>query len=114
MAANEIVVDGVVYVPKAGPASNRVIVRCRNAGVHVGTLVHRDAVNTVLERANRLWRWSTPKGNGDISDIATYGVVRNKRTRISPEVARLTLTTSDTCEIVPVPDWNDLSEVRNE
>jgi hypothetical protein len=88
-------------------------VRCRNAGVHVGTLLSRDSVDTVLERANRIWRYRTNGKNGDLSDLAVYGVVRNSYTRISPEVAIVTLTTSDTCEIIPVPNSVDLSEVWN-
>ena len=109
-----IIVDGIEYIPKADPPSSRVIVRCRNAGVHVGTLVERDAVDTVLKRANRLWRWRTPRGNGTVSDIAVYGVIRDEHTRIDSEVAEIKLTTSDTCEIVPVPDTVDLTEVWND
>ena len=94
--------------------NKRVIVRCRNAGVHVGTLESRDAVDTVLSCANRLWRWRTNGKNGDLSEVAVYGVNRNVYTRIAPEVPSITLTTSDTCEIIPVQDGIDLTEVWND
>jgi len=95
----------------AKKSEGRVIVRCLNAGVHVGTLVKRDAVNTVLKNANRLWRW---RGANSLSEVAMSGVIRNEYTRISVEVPEITLTTSDTCEIIPVAEGVDLTAVHNE
>lgn len=102
-----------ITCPKA-ELSDRVIVRCANAGVHVGTLIFRDKLDTVLKDANRLYRWRSNGKNGDLSEVATLGVSRSNYTRISPIVTRITLTTSDTCEIIPVANEIDLSEVWND
>jgi len=90
--------------------SDRVIVRCRNAGVHVGTLVKRNELDTVLENANRIYRW---RGAHDLSVVALEGVNRKEYTRISPMLPSITLTTGDTCEIIHVAEGVDLTEVHN-
>jgi len=109
-----IAINGVDYVradqvtPKR--MSDRVLVRCRNAGVHVGTIKERTSDVLVLENANRIWRW---RGANDLSYVAMHGVNRNEWTRISCEVPTITLTCSDVCEVIPVADGVDLSEVDN-
>lgn len=108
---NKIVVNGETYVKEQKSTNGRVIVRCRNAGVHVGTLDTRDETNTVLLNANRIFRW---RGAHDLSNVATEGVNRSEFTRISIEISSITLTTSDTCEIIPVSDGVDLSAVYND
>jgi hypothetical protein len=108
-------IDGIDYVrkdqikamPELGP---RVIVRCRNAGVHVGTLKSRDSDTLVLTSANRIWRW---RGANDLSEVAMKGVNRKEWTRISCMVPELTLTCSDVCEVIPVAKGVDLTEVNN-
>ena len=89
--------------------SDRVLVRCRNAGVHVGTLVSRDSDTVVLKDSNRIWKWG---GAFTLSEIATKGVNRDK-SRIACEVPMITLTTSDVAEIIPVSDGVDLTEVNS-
>ena len=107
---NTIVVDGIEYVRKQ-ELSVRVLVRCRNAGVHVGTLDRRSNGEVLLLNANRIWRW---RGANTLSEVATNGVNRNEYTRIAVEVPYIILTDSDVCEILPVSAKVDLSEVWND
>ena len=100
--------DSINAMPEMG---DRVIVRCRNAGVHVGTIVKRDNLDTVLSNANRIYRW---RGAHDLSEVALKGVNREEYTRISPMLPSITLTTSDTCEIIEVAKGVDLTEVYND
>ena len=105
-----IELNGKKYQEVTSP-SDRVLVRCRNAGVHVGTLKSRDAHTLVLERANRIWRW---RGAFTLSEVATGGVNRKEYTRIAAEVPRVELTCSDVCEVIPVAEGVDLTEVAND
>lgn len=90
---------------------DRVLVRARNAGVHVGTKKYRDADVLVLTNANRIWRW---RGAMTLSEVATKGVNRSEYTRIACEVPEIELTCSDVCEVIPVSSGVDLSEVHND
>ena len=90
-------------------ASDRVLVRCRNAGVHVGTLKSRDAETVVLENANRIWKWA---GAFTLSEVATKGIDRDN-SRIACAVPSVTLTTLDVCEVIPVSKGIDLTEVNS-
>ena len=107
---SNVVIDGVEYAPVVR-LSGRVLVRTRNAGVHVGTLKSRDRDTLVLTDANRIYRWS---GAHDLSFVATKGVDRESYTRISCPVSEITLTCSDVCEVIPVTEGVDLTEVHNE
>lgn len=99
-----IMVEDVKQMPELG---DRVLVRCRNAGIHVGTQVKRDANVLVLENANRIWRW---RGAHDLNDVAMQGVNRKEYTRISRMVPSITLTVQDVCEVIPVAKGVDLTE----
>ena len=74
-----VVVNGETYIhqddaKKANtPISGRSIVRCRNAGVHVGTVKVREDGRLVLNNANRIWRW---RGANTLSEVALHGVNR--------------------------------------
>ena len=107
---NEIEVNGIKYrrIVQSGPRS---IVRCRNAGVHVGTVESRGDGVLVLINANRIWRW---RGANTLSEAAMSGVNRDEYTRIAVEVPRLELTESDVCEVIPVANGVDLTEVHND
>ena len=98
------------YVRKTA-CGERSLVRCRNAGVHVGTVESRANGTLVLTRANRIWRW---RGANTLSEVAMKGVNRNSYTRIACEVPRIELTESDVCEVIPVAAEIDLTEVDNE
>lgn len=103
-------INGEMYrrVVQSGPRS---LVRCRNAGVHVGTVESRDDGLLVLTDANRIWRW---RGAYTLSEVAMKGVNRDEHTRIACVVPRLELTDSDVCEVIPVAEGVDLSEVQND
>jgi len=110
--SNTIKIDEVAYVRKdtvktIPELGNRVLVRCRNAGVHVGTFVSRDSNVLVLKNVNRIWRW---RGAHDLNYVAMHGVNREEYTRISCMVPENTLTCSDVCEVIPVAEGVDLTE----
>ena len=105
-----IEIDGVRFRREL-PLSDRVIVRCKNAGVHVGTLKSRDSQTLVLTRANRIWRW---RGAFTLSEVAMHGVDRTQHTRIACEVPEIELTSTDVCEVIPVAEGVDLTEVHND
>lgn len=103
-------IDGVLY-RRVVQAGERSLVRCRNAGVHVGTIESRGDGVLVLLNANRIWRW---RGASTLSEVAMKGVARGEYTRIACEVPRIELTESDVCEVIPVAEGVDLSEVHND
>ena len=98
-----VVINGIEYQPVAR-LSGRVIVRCRNAGVHVGTLVSRESGVVKLANANRLWSWN---GAFTLSEVAMRGV---SSARIACQVPFIDLTESDVCEVIPVADGVVLEE----
>lgn len=115
-AIETICINDVEYVRKDSvkqlpPLGERSLIRTRNAGVWVGELVERDAIDTVLKNANRIWRW---RGANTLSEVAISGVNRSEHTRIAKMVEEVALTTSDTCEIIPVAKGVDLAEVWND
>ena len=74
----EIIVDGVVYVPK----NNNImaesidgmpykIIRTARAGVFAGYLKTRTGSETILINARRLWYW---KGAASLSQLAMEGI----------------------------------------
>lgn len=110
-----MMIDDVKYVradsvKNQKPAGDRVLVRCRNAGVHVGTLKSRSSLVLVLTDANRIWRW---RGANTLSEVANNGVNRKSSTRIAEMVPEITLTSGDVCEVIPVASGVDLTEVWN-
>ena len=107
---DKIVVNGVQY-QKVVQIGGRSLVRCRNAGVHVGTVESRSDGLLVLVDANRIWRW---RGAMTLSEVAMNGVNRNEYTRIACQVPRIELTESDVAEVIPVAESVDLTEVHND
>lgn len=107
---DEITINGESY-RRVVAMGSRSLVRCRNAGVHVGTVESRGDGVLVLLNANRIWRW---RGAHDLSEIAMKGVNRDEYTRISCAVPRIELTDSDVCEVIPVAEGVDLSEVHHD
>ena len=107
-----MMIDDVKYVREDSVAvmpdlSNRVLVRTRNAGVHVGTQVVRAEGVLVLENANRIYCW---RGAHDLSYVAMHGVNRKEYTKISCMVPKITLTCSDVAEVIPIAEGVDLTE----
>jgi hypothetical protein len=78
-----------------------VIVRAKDSGVHVGTLLD-DGVKSgwvVLENSRRIWYWA---GASTIDEIAVYGLnpERAHHSKIAVSVPRKRIRYSDVCEIV--------------
>lgn len=87
----------------------KVLVRCRDAGVHVGTLEEIHGRSVRLTSANRIWRWS---GANTCSEIANNGI--NESSRIAETVSEIWLL--EACEIIVmtelaantiIPRWSD-------
>ncbi len=67
-----------------------VIVRCRDAGVHAGTLVSHEGRECVLTGSRRLWYWKPANKAAFLSGVATQGV--HEDSKIGAAVARIHLT----------------------
>lgn len=105
MKPEKITIDDVEYVradsiqtPETA-GNNFVIARCRNAGVHAGTLVSRENGVVKLANSRRLWRWWS---KFTLSELAVHGILdsqadKQKYSCVTPE---LDLTESDVCEII--------------
>ncbi len=74
-----------------------VIVRCRDAGVHMGTLVSVQGRMVNLENARRLWSWEGDRNT--LNEIALGGIEKG---RISETVEKICLL--EACEIIPVAE----------
>ena len=73
-----------------------VIIRTREAGVHVGYLISRKGTEVVLGDARRIWRW---RGANTLNELSLRGAAQ-EYTRISEPVARITIIGA--CEIIGV------------
>ena len=74
-----------------------VIVRCRDAGVHIGDLVAVQGRMVDLKNARRLWSWNSDRNT--LNEISLNGVVAG---RISETVDKICLL--EACEIIPVAE----------
>lgn len=117
---NEITLNGVTYVRKdsvankSTPLSGRVIIRAKDAGVHVGTLEKREGDVVHLTNANRLFYFksATPrKALYSLSEVAVQGVCR-KESKIGALLPSIVIR--DWCEIIPVAEGIDLSACNND
>jgi len=103
---NAIKIDEVEYIRRDSVSTvpdvteDFVIVRCRNAGVHAGTLVRRDSDTLELANSRRLWRWWS---KFSLSGLAMDGPLQSKMDKqvYACVLPRLTLTCSDVCEVIP-------------
>jgi len=71
-----------------------VIVRCRDAGVHAGTLVSKNGRSCVLKDSRRLWYWKAKKGSF-LSAVANYGL--HSSSKVGCEVD---IELTENCEII--------------
>lgn len=86
---------------KTKPMFGKVIVRCRDAGVHYGTYISHNGREVKLTKSRRMWRWFAAQGIS-LSDVAVHGINQSK-SKIASEVLSIILL--DACEIIPVtPD----------
>jgi hypothetical protein len=77
-----------------------VIVRCRNAGVHYGTMESRKGTEVTLVHARRLWYWD---GAASLSELAVHGTKKPSTCKFS--VITLRIEVLDACEVIYVqPD----------
>ena len=77
-------------------AGEYVIVRCRDAGVHAGTLESCSGREAVLIDSRRLWYWKPADNKSFLSGVAVAGL--HKDSKIGTTLPRLHLT--ETCEII--------------
>jgi len=89
--------SGCLATPKKELIGDYVIVRCRDAGVHAGTLVDYQDRNVTLKDSRRLWYWVCAEKKHSLSGVAQVGIVQSK-SKIPVVVSTLIL--SDACEIL--------------
>jgi hypothetical protein len=72
-----------------------VIVRCRDAGVHAGTLVSRDDRACELKDSRRLWYWKPANKGAFLSGVATEGLHSDSKVG-----APVDIVLTENCEII--------------
>lgn len=72
-----------------------VIVRCKDAGVHAGTLVDYEGREVTLTGARRLWYWVAAQGH-TLNAVAEYGI--KEGSKIPAAVGTIVLP--EACEII--------------
>ena len=77
-----------------------VIVRCRDAGVHAGTLMDSCGREAILSDSRRLWYWKPANGSAFLSGVANHGL--DDSSKIGEAVASIVLT--EDCEIIECSD----------
>jgi hypothetical protein len=98
---------------KDDPERKYAIVRCRDAGVHAGTVLSVEGRTVHLRDSRRLWYW---KGAKTLSEIAVHGVALPKECKFAVTLEDITLL--DACEVIKctaiardsirgVPEWKD-------
>lgn len=99
---NEVVINGVTYVPKPAVMAKNdddlpfVLIRTYSAGVHIGYLKNRDGSIVTLLDSRRIWSWV---GAFTCSELAMYGVSAPAASRLSTTVPEIILT--EAVEIIP-------------
>lgn len=94
---DELVIDGITYVPKgelqtlAKPVDGlkAVMIRTYSAGVHFGYLKSRNGKEVELVNSRRIWYWS---GAMSISQLAIEGSKNINDCKIAMELPLLILT----------------------
>jgi len=87
---------------EATPSSDKemigdyVIVRCRDAGVHAGTLKSYEGREVVLKNSRRLWFWKCANNKHSLSGVAAEGITGNSK--ITDVVTTVVLP--EACEIL--------------
>ncbi len=79
-----------------GMIGKYVIVRCRDAGVHAGTLKSHNGRECVLHDSRRLWYWKPADGAKYLSGVANHGL--HEGSKVSEVVPVIHLT--ENCEII--------------
>lgn len=87
---------------KIDPTNKRVLIRTVSAGVHYGTMIHREGMEVHLKDARRIWKWM---GALSLSEIASKGL-NVKDSQISVPVEEIILTQA--IEILPIMSTSNL------
>ncbi len=72
-----------------------VLVRCRDAGVHAGTLVSNKGRTVELKNSTRIWYWN---GAASLSELAVFGAKNPATCKFGVKVSAITLL--EACEII--------------
>ncbi len=75
----------------------KVIVRCRDAGVHAGELISINGRTVIIKDSRRMWRWWS-KSEMSLSGVARCGL-NHKESKVSGELKQ-PLTLTDACEVI--------------
>tara|TARA_R110002020_G_scaffold80651_1_gene201078 strand:+ start:1478 stop:1861 length:384 start_codon:yes stop_codon:yes gene_type:complete len=75
---------------------NTVLVRAKNAGIHVGTLKEATSDFITLENSNRIWKW---EGAFTLSEVSQNGITGGK---VACEVPLVSIPTVDVGELIPM------------
>lgn len=90
-SGKKVTIDGKDYLlvnPDAiESADGVVLIRTQSAGVHVGTLKHREGMIVTLTGARRVWRW---RGANTLHELSQRGAAQ-EYTRISESVPQIVL-----------------------
>ena len=78
----------------------KVIVRCRDAGVHFGELVDYEGCEVVLKDSRRMYYWKAAKGH-TLSGCALHGIT--DESKISGKLQKDHIL-PEACEIIPCSD----------
>lgn len=86
-----------------------VVVRCRDAGVHMGYLEWQSGREVRISQSRRLWYWKAKEG-AFLSAVATYGLDASSKLG-----TRVDIHLTETCEIIPASThaeatYNDLND----
>lgn len=73
-----------------------VLIRTYSAGVHFGTLIHREGKEVHLKNARRLWSWN---GALSLSEVAMKGI-KLSESKVSVPVDEIILTQAEEIIIV--------------
>jgi len=73
-----------------------VLVRAKNAGVHVGTLEEATSDFVTLSNSNRIWKW---EGAFTLSEVSQRGITGG---RIACQIPFVSIPTIDVGEIIPL------------
>ncbi len=99
MSKQEVVIDGIVYVPKSEVPQKTgmpyCIVRTYSAGVFAGYVESRTGKEVVMRDARRLWYWD---GAASLSQLAMEGVSKPGNCKFPIAIGSVTLT--ETIEII--------------
>jgi hypothetical protein len=103
-----LTLNGVEYIRKdsinADPIlhmseNNVCIIRCRNAGVHAGTIQEIDLINGLVTVTNsrRMWKWIS---KATLSEIAMFGPVNPRENKYGCVLPINKFNKDDICEII--------------